>query len=119
MSFVLRWGTDSRLMDIALMGNSLLRVAIQRNLASFPSQVPALTGRNQCRLQIRMAQLYFGRGWSVRDICGRYGLGKAAVHSLLNEWRIRAIASGYIQEIDRGGLEALAAGARVDENETR
>jgi hypothetical protein len=29
------------------------------------------------------------------------------VHKLLADWRIRAIESGYIQEIEEGNLEAL------------
>ena len=52
-------------------------------------------------------QLYFVRGWSVRNICMRYGLSKAMAHKLLAEWRIRAVESGYIQEIEPGNLAAL------------
>jgi len=58
-------------------------------------------------LQERIVQLYFVRGWSVRNICDRYGLSKAMAHKLLAEWRIRAVESGYIQEIEPGILAAL------------
>ena len=53
--------------------------------------------------------LFFVRGWSVRRLCDRYGLSKAMAHKLLAEWRIRAIESGYIQEIQPGALEALTS----------
>jgi hypothetical protein len=103
-------------MDISFIGNSLLRLAIQRNLASFPSQVPSLNGRHAGRLQPYIAQLYFGRGWSVREICLRYGMRKTSVQVILTDWRVRltdrrvrAVASGYIQVIDPIGLQLLLA----------
>jgi len=49
--------------------------------------------------QVRIVQLHFVRRWSIRAICERYGLSKATVQKLLSEWRIRAVAAGYIQEI--------------------
>jgi len=63
--------------------------------------------RNSGDLQERIVQLYFVRGWSVRSICERYGLSKAMAHKLLAEWRVRAVESGYIQEIEPGILAAL------------
>jgi hypothetical protein len=95
-------------MDIALIGNSVLRLAIQRNLVSFPSQIPGLTRRPGCDTQERIAQLYFARGWPVRNICDRYGLCKAVVQKVLTEWKIRAVAGGYIQDIQPEELDALA-----------
>lgn len=64
-------------------------------------------------LQERIVQLYFVRGWTVRSICERYGLGKAMAHKLLAEWRIRAIESGYIQEIEQGTLAGLIGEANA------
>ena len=94
-------------MTLALLGNTLLRTAITRNLVSFPAQIQPFMKRNSGDLQERIVQLYFVRGWSVRNICMRYGLSKAMAHKLLAEWRIRAVESGYIQEIEPGNLAAL------------
>lgn len=94
-------------MNISLMGNSALRIAIQRNLVSFPAQIPAFTKRPGDDTHLRVAHLYFARGWPVRDICARYGLGKAMVQRLLSEWRIRAVAAGYIQDIHPEDLDLL------------
>jgi hypothetical protein len=95
-------------MDIALMGNTLLRSAIRQNLVSFPSQIPTLMRRQGGDVPERVVQLYFLRGWSVRNICERYRLNKAMVQKLLSEWRIRAVSAGYIQGIHPESLEALA-----------
>lgn len=99
-------------MDISLIGNSALRIAIQRNLVSFPSQIPAIVKRPEDKrpeddTQQRIAHLYFARGWPVRDICARYSLSKAMVQRLVSEWRIRAVSAGYIQDIHPEDLDAL------------
>jgi Homeodomain-like domain len=98
-------------MDISLIGNSALRIAIQRNLVSFPSQLPAVIKRpgddTQHDVQQRVAHLYFSRGWPVRDICARYGLSKPMVQRLISEWRIRAVGAGYIQDIHPEDLYGL------------
>jgi hypothetical protein len=94
-------------MTLALMGNTLLRTAITRNLVSFPAQVQPFVRRAAGDAQERIVQLYFVRGWSIRRICDRYGLSKAMAHKLLKEWRIRAVESGYIQEITPGTLDGL------------
>lgn len=106
-------------MDIRLMGNALLRLALRQNLVSFPSQVPTLFGCSGHHTSERVAQLYFVRGWSVRNICDRYGLQKYVAHKLITEWRIRAIAAGYIQDIHPEALEALARAhySQADEEE--
>jgi transposase-like protein len=96
-------------MTIALFGNTMLRAAVQRNLVSFPSQVPAFARRGTGATQQRIVQLYFVRGWSVRSLCERYGMSKVAVQNVLSEWRIRAIAAGHIQEIDPESLRLMAA----------
>src|ERR1700685_2979049 len=94
-------------MTLALLGNTLLRTAITRNLVSFPAQIRSFMKRSSGDVQERIVQLYFVRGWSVRSICERYGLSKAMAHKLLAEWRIRAVESGYIQEIEPGNLAGL------------
>lgn len=94
-------------MDISLISNSALRIAIQRNLVSFPSQVPALMKRPGSDSQERIAQLYFALGWTVRSLCERYCLSKAMVQKVLSEWRVRAIGAGYIQDIHPDELELL------------
>src|ERR1700728_1409782 len=94
-------------MTLALLGNTLLRTAITRNLVTFPAQIQPFMKRTMGDLQERIVQLYFVRGWSVRNICDRYGMSKAMVHKLLAEWRIRAVESGYIQEIEPGNLAGL------------
>jgi hypothetical protein len=110
MSGSSRPAEDSMDMTLALMGNTLLRTAITRNLVSFPAQVTSFMKRSSGDLQERIVQLYFVRGWSVRSICDRYGLSKAMAHKLLAEWRIRAVESGFIQEIEPGNLACLVDG---------
>jgi hypothetical protein len=94
-------------MTLALVGNTLLRAAIARNLVTFPGQIQPFMKRTSGDLQERIVQLYFVRGWTVRSICERYAMSKAMVHKLLAEWRVRAIESGYIQEIEPGCLAGL------------
>jgi len=43
----------------------------------------------------------------MRNICARYGLGKAMVQRLVSEWRIRAVGAGYIQDIHPEDLDLL------------
>jgi hypothetical protein len=94
-------------MKLALLGNTLLRTAITRNLVTFPAQIQPFMRRTAGDLPERIVQLYFVRGWSVRNICERYGMSKAMIHKLLAEWRIRAVESGYIQEVEPDCLAAL------------
>lgn len=97
------------------VGNRTLRFLIRHNLVTFPSQMPQLSRRGTGELSNRMAQLYFLRGWSLRAICGRYGISKVGAQKQLNEWRIRAVESGYIQEIEPGCMEALGGRRLVRE----
>ena len=94
-------------MNISLIGNSALRIAIQRNLVSFPSQIPAFMKRPGDDTQQRIAHLYFSRGCPIRNICARYGLSKAMIQRLVSEWRIRAVAAGFIQDIHPDDLDVL------------
>jgi hypothetical protein len=87
-------------MTLAFLRNAVLRTAITRNLVSFPSQIRPFANRTVADLQVRIVLLYFVRGWSVRRIGDRYNLRKEVVHHLLAQWRIRAIESGYIKEIE-------------------
>jgi hypothetical protein len=97
-------------MDLALIGNPGLREAIRQNLVSFPSQVPTFTKHEDALI----VQLYFIRGWSMGIIADRYTLNKHAVRKLLSEWRIRAVAAGYVQEIHPELLASL-----VDEDDVQ
>jgi transposase-like protein len=106
-------------MTLALLGNTLLRTAITRNLVSFPAQIRPFMRRSSGDLQERIVQLYFVRGWSVKNISDRYGLSKAMAHKLLAEWRIRAVESGYIQEIEPGALAALVEVREITVRETK
>src|ERR1700691_954802 len=94
-------------MNISLIGNSALRIAIQRNFVCFPAQIPAFIKRPGDDTQQRIAHLYFSRGWPIRNICARYGLGKPMVQRLVSEWRMRAVAAGFIQDIHPEDLDAL------------
>jgi transposase-like protein len=57
----------------------------------------------------RIIQLYFVAGWTVRDISKRYNMTAEMARKSLTEWRIRAISSGYIQEIGPEILPLLAS----------
>jgi hypothetical protein len=92
---------------LAFLRNAVLRTAITRNLVSFPSQIRPFTKPTVADLQVRIVQLYFVRRWSVRRIGDRYNLRKDSVHQLLAQWRIRAIESGFIQEIEPGVLTTV------------
>jgi hypothetical protein len=93
--------------QIAMFGNTMLRVAVRRNLVTFPAQIPVFMKQPAGLTQQRVVQLYFVRGWSVRDICNRYSLAKKLVQNLLADWRVRAIAAGLIQEIEPEDLDRL------------
>jgi hypothetical protein len=82
----------------ALFSNALLREAIRTNSVSFPSQTPSF-GDAGSGLHWRIAQLYFVSGWSVRRICMRHRLSKQMVRNILSQWRLRAVAAGFVQEI--------------------
>jgi hypothetical protein len=95
-------------MNLALIGNTVLRAAIQSNLVSFPSQIPAFTKVGD--EERRIVQLYFVCGWETKAICDRYRLSKSTLRKMVSEWKIRAVAAGYIQDIHLDLLAALAAG---------
>ena len=83
----------------ASFSNALLREAIRNNSVSFPSQTPCFAGNTKGDLHWRIAQLYFVGGWSVGRICLRHRLSKQMVRNILSRWRLRAVAAGFVQEI--------------------
>ena len=51
---------------------------------AFPSQVPVFAKPPGNHIQSKAVQLYFVRGWSLRQVCLRYGLRKKIVQNLLS-----------------------------------
>jgi hypothetical protein len=102
---------------IALCGNALLRIALRRNLVTFPSQVPAFAKPPVGQMQRGAAQLYFVRGWTMKQICLRYGLRKKIVQNLLSDWRLRAVSAGLIQEIQSEDLSELLLEQQMSERD--
>lgn len=83
----------------ASFSNAGLREAIRSNSVSFPSQTPCFASDTGRGLHWRIAQLYFVSGWSVRRISLRHRLSKQMVRNILSQWRLRAVAAGFVQEI--------------------
>lgn len=102
--------------SLTLFGNKVLRSAIERNLVSFPAQVPVFAKHESGEVQARIAQLYFVAGWTIREIGTRYHMTGEAVRKSLTEWRVRAISSGYIQETGPDIFPALA-GTTLDDSD--
>ncbi len=98
-------------MDLALLGNRALQVAVRRNLVCFPSQAPVFGKRPRRDVQWRLAVLYFIRGWPTRKIARRYGLTRERCGQIITDWRIRAVNMGYIQDVtpDESEPSLLAA----------
>lgn len=96
-------------MDLALLGNRALQVAVRRNLVCFPSQAPIFGKRPQRDVQWRLAVLYFIRGWSTREIARRYGLTRERCGQIITDWRVRAVNMGYIQDVAPDDFDTLAA----------
>ena len=95
-------------MDLVLLGNRALQMAIRRNLVCFPSQVPVFGKLPRRDLQWRLAVLYFIRGWSTREIASRYGLTRERCGQIISDWRVRAVNMGYIQDVTPNGTEDRA-----------
>jgi hypothetical protein len=95
-------------MDLVLLGNRALQMAIRRNLVCFPSQVPVFGKLPRRDLQWRLAVLYFIRGWSTREIARRYGLTRERCGQIISDWRVRAVNMGYIQDVTPNSVEAKA-----------
>jgi hypothetical protein len=101
---------------LALFRNKVLRSAIERNLVSFPAQIPVFAKAHSGDMQTRIVQLYFLGGWTIRRIATRYNLTGEMVRKSLTDWRVRAISSGYIQEIGPEVLPALVSTSDTPED---
>jgi hypothetical protein len=103
-------------MDLALLGNRALQVAVRRNLVCFPSQAPTFGKEPRRNVQWKLAVLYFIRGWSTREIARRYGLTRERCGQIISDWRIRAVNMGYIQDVTPDDFDALALMQMKDEH---
>jgi hypothetical protein len=103
-----RTGQQEISMDLALLGNRALQVAVRRNLVCFPSQAPIFGKQPRRDVQWRLAVLYFIRGWSTREIARRYGLTRERCGQIITDWRIRAVNMGYIQDVTPDDFDALS-----------
>ena len=107
-----------RIVELALLGNRALQLAVRRNLVCFPSQAPIFGKQPRRDVQWRLAVLYFIRGWSTREIARRYGLTRERCGQIISDWRIRAVNMGYIQDItpdDSAELKLLSMKQDVPE----
>jgi hypothetical protein len=89
--------------------NSNLRAAIRNNAVTFPAQMAHLRSRADDDRSERIVHLYFVGGWPVRRICARYRLGRQTIYTILAKWRQRAVAAGFVQEIQRQSGEGEPA----------
>ncbi len=86
-------------MDLQNLRNDKLKEAVRGNLVSFPAQAPVYERQSKADVGWRVAVLYYVRGWSLTGIGNRYGVTRERAGQILNEWRVRSIKAGYIQEI--------------------
>ena len=93
-------GSDGGSEFPASFNNALLRAAIQNNSVTFPSQTVYCRDVADGDMRWRIVQLYFVRGWPIRRIRDRYMLTRQSVHNILTQWRHRAVAAGFVQEIE-------------------
>lgn len=94
-----------RTIELALLGNRTLQTLVRGNFVCFPAQAPAFGQKSRRDLQWRLAVLYFVRGWSTRTIADRYGLTRERCGQIISDWRIRAVALGYIQDVTPEGTD--------------
>lgn len=94
-----------RAADLALLGNRTLQTLIRGNFVCFPSQAPVFGQKSRRDLQWRLAVLYFVRGWSTRLIADRYGLTRERCGQIISDWKIRAVALGYLQDVAPEGTD--------------
>jgi hypothetical protein len=76
-----------------------LRTAIQKNVVSFPSQIPKFNCQSRADVQWRLAELYFIHNWTCPELGRRYGVTMERARQLVFNWVQRAIVLGYLQEI--------------------
>ena len=96
-----------RTVELALLGNRTLQNLVRGNFVCFPSQAPVFGQKSRRDLQWRLAVLYFVRGWSTRSIADRYGLTRERCGQIISDWRIRAVALGYIQDVTPEGTDLV------------
>jgi hypothetical protein len=89
-------------MTIGEMSLRRLRLAIQNQEVSFPSQVPVFPCQSRAEIQWRLVELYFVRNWSCPDLGQRYDITMERVRQLISQWVRRATLLGYLQEIPPG-----------------
>jgi len=94
-----------RTIELALLGNRTLQTLVRGNFVCFPAQAPIFGQKSRRELQWRLAVLYFVRGWSTRSIADRYGLTRERCGQIISDWRIRAVALGYIQDVTPEGTD--------------
>lgn len=94
--------------DLTLLGNRALQFAVRRNLVCFPAQAPVFGRPPRREVQWRLAVLYFVCGWSTRRIARRYGLTRERCGQIISDWRARAVAMGYIQDVTPDDVDAAA-----------
>ncbi len=94
-----------RTVDLALLGNRTLQTLVRGNYVCFPSQAPLFGQKSRRDLQWRLAVLYFVRGWSTRSVADRYRLTRERCGQIISDWRIRAVALGYIQDVTPEGTD--------------
>jgi hypothetical protein len=87
------------MIDLSNIRLTRLRLAIQTNQVSFPSQVPLFVKHATPALQRYVVQLYFLQSWSCAKIAKRYGSTRFYIWQILNEWKRHAVSLGYLQEI--------------------
>lgn len=92
---------------LTLLGNREIQTLIRGNFVCFPSQAPVFGERSRRNLQWRLAVLYFVQGWPARVIAARYGLRRERCGQIISDWRIRAVALGYIQDVTPEGTDLM------------
>jgi hypothetical protein len=97
-------GADACLKTPVHPGSTLLRLAIRRNLVSFPSQVPTFLRQPPPNMQWQIVLLFFIGGWSKAKIAARFNVSRHLIWNSLNEWSMRALALGCVQIIDAEGF---------------
>lgn len=94
-----------RTVELGLLGNRAVQTLVRGNFVCFPSQAPVFGQKSRRDIQWRLAVLYFVRGWSTRSIAERYGLTRERCGQIISDWRIRAVALGYIQDVTPEGTD--------------
>jgi len=102
-------------MELEKLTSHSLRAAIWQHRVSFPSQIPIFEKQARADIQWRLVLLYFIHRWPLRELGKRYHLTPQRITQIVDKWRIRAIALGYIQEIP--GEEPLPSHSGAESGE--